>query len=279
MIFLAHRGLDFGVLNPASESSMDSFQACIDRGYGVELDLQMTKDGHLVIWHDADLSRWSSGFNKNIISKLTLEELTRQTKNRPFAQLNAVLDYFVAHPESPMLAVHWTASNQSKSFAEAIVTALSKYPKVWDRILIFDVLPEWGQWLRNHLLGIHIAPSVSHEHDIKRFAKLTQGSLFDLDQAIQFKWADWLWLDEWDLSGPDTNPKSLYNEETFQKARSARKQTAVISPELHPEHEEKGDSTKLELRWKILKELNPTALCTDYSSRAKGVMDGFHVQA
>ncbi len=51
---LAHRGL-YDQETP--ENTLGAFQKAIDHGYGVELDLQMTKDGTVVVFHDYDLGR------------------------------------------------------------------------------------------------------------------------------------------------------------------------------------------------------------------------------
>ena len=50
----AHRGLHG---DGVPENSMPAFRRAVDAGYGVELDVQMTKDGKLVVFHDATLKR------------------------------------------------------------------------------------------------------------------------------------------------------------------------------------------------------------------------------
>lgn len=52
----AHRGLhdeDRGV----PENSLGAFAAAADAGYGIELDVHLTHDGHVVVAHDPDLVR------------------------------------------------------------------------------------------------------------------------------------------------------------------------------------------------------------------------------
>ena len=39
------------------ENSMKAFRAAIARGYGIELDLHLTKDGRLAVFHDDTLER------------------------------------------------------------------------------------------------------------------------------------------------------------------------------------------------------------------------------
>lgn len=53
---VAHRGFHDearGII----ENSRSAFTAAIDRGFGIECDLQMTADGEAVVFHDAELAR------------------------------------------------------------------------------------------------------------------------------------------------------------------------------------------------------------------------------
>ena len=50
--FYAHRGL-FDNESEAPENSLAAFKKAVDAGYGMELDVQLTKDDRLVVFHDA----------------------------------------------------------------------------------------------------------------------------------------------------------------------------------------------------------------------------------
>ncbi len=59
MLF-AHRGLWQGQENgPQSvpENSMAAFRAAVERGFGIETDVQLSRDGHLILFHDDTLQR------------------------------------------------------------------------------------------------------------------------------------------------------------------------------------------------------------------------------
>lgn len=68
----AHRGL-FDNTSDAPENSLLAFQKAVDAGYGMELDVQLSKDNQLVIFHDASLKRMC-GIDGNVW-EYTLEEL------------------------------------------------------------------------------------------------------------------------------------------------------------------------------------------------------------
>ena len=71
--YYAHRG--FHGEEGIPENSMAAFKKAKELGYGMELDVQLTKDGVMVIHHDYDLKR-TCGVNKKI-QDLTYRELCR----------------------------------------------------------------------------------------------------------------------------------------------------------------------------------------------------------
>ncbi len=70
--YYAHRGL-FDNKSEAPENSLAAFRKAVDAGYGMELDVQLTKDDKLVVFHDATLKRMC-GVEGNVWD-YTLEEL------------------------------------------------------------------------------------------------------------------------------------------------------------------------------------------------------------
>ena len=52
----AHRGLHDGNVN-VPENSLAGFGLAVEKGYGMELDVQLTKDGQLVVHHDGNTRR------------------------------------------------------------------------------------------------------------------------------------------------------------------------------------------------------------------------------
>ena len=70
--FYAHRGL-FDNESDAPEISLTAFGKAVDAGYGIEMDVQLTKDDKLVVFHDATLKRMC-GIEGNVWD-YTLEEL------------------------------------------------------------------------------------------------------------------------------------------------------------------------------------------------------------
>ncbi len=68
----AHRGLHG---EGRAENTLSAFRAAVDAGYGIELDVRLSADGELVVYHDPDLSRLTE--DKEKVNKRTAEELSR----------------------------------------------------------------------------------------------------------------------------------------------------------------------------------------------------------
>lgn len=70
----AHRGLHTQN-QTVPENSMQAFRAAVEAGYGIELDVQLSRDGWSVVFHDDTLER-ACGLNKRV-GELDLEELQK----------------------------------------------------------------------------------------------------------------------------------------------------------------------------------------------------------
>ena len=68
----AHRGL-YELDQSVPENSLPAFQRAVEGGYGAELDVQRTRDGRIVVFHDDTMER-ACGVHK-AIRDLTFEEL------------------------------------------------------------------------------------------------------------------------------------------------------------------------------------------------------------
>ncbi len=70
---IAHRGL-FSADQSVPENSLAAFSRACEAGYGIELDVQLTRDGQVVVFHDDTLKRMC-GVNKRV-NELTYDELS-----------------------------------------------------------------------------------------------------------------------------------------------------------------------------------------------------------
>lgn len=96
-LVIAHRGASAY----APENTMSAIKKAVQMGSnGIELDVQLSKDGHVVIIHDTTVNRTSNGSGK--VNKLTLEQLkaldfgswfSAEYKNEPICTLEEAFEY------------------------------------------------------------------------------------------------------------------------------------------------------------------------------------------
>ncbi|CUH85198.1 glycerophosphodiester phosphodiesterase family protein [Thalassovita mediterranea] len=71
---IAHRALH-DVTAGRAENSPAAIQAAIDAGYGIEIDLQLSKDGEAMVFHDYDMERLAGV--KGVVQTRTAAELSQ----------------------------------------------------------------------------------------------------------------------------------------------------------------------------------------------------------
>ena len=72
-LIIAHRGVHDNKNTP--ENSLKAFYKALIEKYPIELDIQLTKDNEIVVFHDKNLKRMT-GVDKNV-SDLTLDEIKK----------------------------------------------------------------------------------------------------------------------------------------------------------------------------------------------------------
>lgn len=88
----AHRGYHDNK-SDAPENSLKAFGLAVERGFGIELDVQLTKDEKVVVFHDNDLKR-VCGVDAKVNSKTyeELQELTLLSSNERIPLFTEVLE-------------------------------------------------------------------------------------------------------------------------------------------------------------------------------------------
>ena len=80
MLVAAHRGDSYNCF----ENTMDAFLAAVEAGVDmIETDVRMTKDGALVLMHDADIDRTTDG--TGLVADMTYEELAQRNAGGRYA--------------------------------------------------------------------------------------------------------------------------------------------------------------------------------------------------
>lgn len=90
-VMIAHRGF-FDNETEYPENSLPAFQRAVEAGYGIELDVQLTTDEKLVVFHDASLKRMC-GIDRKVTecSYVELQQYTLANSSQKIPMLDEVL--------------------------------------------------------------------------------------------------------------------------------------------------------------------------------------------
>jgi len=140
----AHRGLHTED-QKTPENSIPAFKEARAGGYGVELDVQLSKDGKVVVFHDNDLKRvcgidaWVNSKDWDELSALPLFD--SQEHIPLFTDVLDVLD------DTPVIVELKSAGPNNAKLCEETLKILRKQGKLWC-IESFD--PRIGAWFRKN---------------------------------------------------------------------------------------------------------------------------------
>ena len=144
-IYYAHRGLhdkDRGI----PENSLAAFRTATEKGYGVELDVQLSSDGQVVVFHDDTLDR-VCGVKGNVsdFSLSQLREMRLLGTEETIPLLTEVLD--VLRQGAGPLIVELKTGKRNDELCEKTWKILQDYPRVFC-IESFD--PMIVNWFRKN---------------------------------------------------------------------------------------------------------------------------------
>ncbi len=140
----AHRGLHSAEL---PENSLAAFRRAAERGFGIELDVQQTKDGELAVLHDATLERMCADQRK--LAQVTLTEASRLRlleTGETIPSLRQVLDA-VSPFRVPLLIEMKSDRHSWKTLPAKVMECMRPYPGFWC-VESFD--PRMVRWFKKH---------------------------------------------------------------------------------------------------------------------------------
>lgn len=141
--YYAHRGLH---CPGRPENSMAAFQAALEHGYGIELDVHLLRDGNLAVIHDSSLLRTTG--KEGYIENLSTQELSGyplEGTSQTIPEFRRVLE--LCGGKVPLIVELKPAGGNHARLAEAACNMLASYCGVYC-LESFD--PRCVRWLRKH---------------------------------------------------------------------------------------------------------------------------------
>jgi glycerophosphoryl diester phosphodiesterase len=162
----AHRGLHGGGV---VENSGTAFQAAIAGGFGIELDVQASRDGEAMVFHDATLDRLTDQTGPIVDrSRATLEAIMLKGAAEPIPALDTILSLVAGRV--PILIEVKAEIGAVGHLCLAVRRALEGYRA---SVGVMSFNPEVGRWFARH------APRLA------RGLVMTEGQ--DIDVAASLK--------------------------------------------------------------------------------------------
>ena len=123
----AHRGLHG---NGIPENSMAAFRAALEKGYGIEFDVHLMKDGELAVIHDSSLKR-TAGAEIRIedLTKEDLENYPLEGTEEKIPLLRDLLDLYAG--KAPLIIELKPVGNNHEALTDAAVAAMEGYSGPW----------------------------------------------------------------------------------------------------------------------------------------------------
>ena len=139
----AHRGLHN---KERPENSMAAFRAALNKGYGIELDIHLLKDGNLAVIHDYTLARTTGA--EGAVEDLTTQQLQDYRligNNEPIPTFQQVLDLYAG--KAPLIVELKSHNGNYAQLAQAACDMLEHYTGPYC-LESFD--PRCIYWLRKN---------------------------------------------------------------------------------------------------------------------------------
>lgn len=141
----AHRGLwntnDPGE-NNRPENSLAAFRAAVDKSYGIELDVHLTKDGHLVVHHDDSLKRLTGVDIRIAESTLADIRACHLPNGEPVPTYDEVLETVAGR--IPMI-VEVKVEGNADALSQAVYERMKRYDGPW---CMESFAPSAVKWFR-----------------------------------------------------------------------------------------------------------------------------------
>ena len=138
--YIAHRGL-FDNKNGIPENSIPAFKRAVEQGYGIELDVQLTADHKLVVFHDESLRRMCRA--DRILHNCTFDELQEYSLGVPKEKIPLLEDVLKVVDGKVPLIVEVKPEGDWRETTKAMAEMMDEYPGCYCMESFHPLAVEW----------------------------------------------------------------------------------------------------------------------------------------
>lgn len=124
----AHRGLH-AIEKGIAENSLSAFSLAVENGFGIELDVRLTKDNRLVVFHDNDTTRICGVDGK--INKMTIDEIKKLRLSNTSDTIPLLSEVLSLVDGKVPLLIEIKTENNTKAIMEQCFKLLDDYKGVF----------------------------------------------------------------------------------------------------------------------------------------------------
>lgn len=168
---IAHRGLYDNIIIP--ENSLRAFKSAITENYPIEIDIHLTKDNNLVVFHDHNLKRMTE--KPLIIENLIIDELKEIKLLDTKEKIPTLEDILKLVDQKVLIIIEIKANNNEQLIVKTLLEKLKDYQ---GEIIIHSFNRKVIKILKNEKTAYKVGLLISENTD-KKF-KLFQTSVSDI---------------------------------------------------------------------------------------------------
>ncbi len=143
-LYIAHRGLH-DIAKGIPENSIPAFKEAVKQGFAIEIDIHLTKDAKVVVFHDDDMKRMCSLDRK--IKDMTLEEIKALRLLSTLYTAPTLKECLSAIDGKVPLLIEFKYDGNSKALCEQANKILSEYN---GKYFVQSFYPQNLYWYKKH---------------------------------------------------------------------------------------------------------------------------------
>ena len=146
---IAHRGL-YEADQSVPENSLAAFYLAVKYGYGIELDVQLTRDGRVVVFHDDTLER-ACGIDKRV-DELDYADLKKLTLFGTDERIPLFFEVLGAIGDKTPLIVELKTGKKNKELCQKTLDLLTAYNGTYCIESFDPFIVKWFRFHARHIL-------------------------------------------------------------------------------------------------------------------------------
>lgn len=206
--YFAHRGLHTKDLS-IPENTIAAYTKAIEKGFGIEMDVNQLKDGNIVVFHDKDLFRLCG---KNLALKdLTYEEIITYKILNTEETIHKLEDVLKLINGRVPLLIELKPYGEKESFCSKFMEIMDQYHGVWAMHSFHPSYVGWFKKNRPEVIRGQISEYFEEDPKMKKITKFLMKHL----------WVNW-------VSKPDFINYGIHNMPNKYVNRAQKKGIVVI---------------------------------------------------